>query len=95
MEFRDKVANQLMNQGPQKSPNKPSSTLTTSNGCPVDSITASQTAGPKGTITLQDFNLIDHLASFDRERIPERVVYIFIIKYDHTFIISKTYNAKT
>ena len=33
------------------------------------------TAGPKGPILLQDFNLIDKLAHFDRERIPERVVH--------------------
>lgn len=49
--------------------------LTTSNGAPVDSLTASQTAGCRGPITLQDFTLIDHLAHFDRERIPERVVH--------------------
>jgi catalase len=33
------------------------------------------TAGPRGPILLQDFTLIDKLASFDRERIPERVVH--------------------
>lgn len=33
------------------------------------------TAGPTGPILLQDFHLIDKLASFDRERIPERVVH--------------------
>lgn len=33
------------------------------------------TAGERGPIVLQDFTLIDHLASFDRERIPERVVH--------------------
>jgi len=33
------------------------------------------TAGSNGPITLQDFTLLDHLASFDRERIPERVVH--------------------
>lgn len=49
--------------------------LTTSNGAPVDSLTNSITVGPKGPITLNDFNLIDHMAAFDRERIPERVVH--------------------
>ena len=38
-------------------------------------MTASQTAGSKGPITIQDFTLVDHLAAFDRERIPERVVH--------------------
>ena len=33
------------------------------------------TAGQRGPIVLQDFNLVDHLAHFDRERIPERVVH--------------------
>ena len=33
------------------------------------------TAGPTGPILLQDFHLIDKLARFDRERIPERVVH--------------------
>ena len=33
------------------------------------------TAGPTGPILLQDIHLIDKIASFDRERIPERVVH--------------------
>jgi len=33
------------------------------------------TAGARGPIVLKDFTLIDHLAAFDRERIPERVVH--------------------
>jgi catalase len=49
--------------------------LTTSNGAPVDNNQNSMTAGPKGPILIQDFTLIDKLASFDRERIPERVVH--------------------
>lgn len=35
----------------------------------------SMTAGEFGPILLQDFHLIDKLAHFDRERIPERVVH--------------------
>jgi catalase len=50
-------------------------TLTTSSGNPVDNNQNSMTAGPRGPILLQDFTLIDKLASFDRERIPERVVH--------------------
>ena len=52
-----------------------SQTLTTSSGCPVDDNQNSLTAGPTGPILLQDFHLIDKLARFDRERIPERVVH--------------------
>ncbi|TMW58298.1 hypothetical protein Poli38472_011886 [Pythium oligandrum] len=58
-------------------PPNTSFTATTSNGAPLppNGITASATAGPRGPIVLHDFALIDHLAHFDRERIPERVVH--------------------
>ncbi|OMJ79010.1 hypothetical protein SteCoe_21039 [Stentor coeruleus] len=49
--------------------------LTTSWGRPVDNNQNSLTAGPRGPILMQDVHLIDKLASFDRERIPERVVH--------------------
>ena len=52
-----------------------SNTLTTSSGNPIDNNQNSMTAGPGGPILLQDFTLIDKLAHFDRERIPERVVH--------------------
>jgi catalase len=55
--------------------NKDNTTLTTSNGSPVDDNLNSLTAGADGPILLQDFHLIDKLAHFDRERIPERVVH--------------------
>ncbi|KAF1803918.1 catalase-like domain-containing protein [Mucor lusitanicus] len=50
-------------------------TLTTSNGNPVENNQTSQTAGQWGPVLIQDFHLIDKLAHFDRERIPERVVH--------------------
>jgi len=49
--------------------------LTTSSGSPVADNQNSMTVGPNGPIVLQDFELIDKLAHFDRERIPERVVH--------------------
>ncbi|PIA17090.1 catalase [Coemansia reversa NRRL 1564] len=49
--------------------------LTTANGNPVDNNQTSLTAGEYGPVVLQDFHLIDKLAHFDRERIPERVVH--------------------
>ncbi|TGZ82257.1 putative catalase [Ascodesmis nigricans] len=57
--------------------NKPSGppVYTTSNGCPVFNPQASQRVGTSGPLLLQDFHLIDLLAHFDRERIPERVVH--------------------
>jgi len=50
-------------------------TLTTGFGMPVDNDLNSATAGPKGPVLVQDVHLIEKLAHFDRERIPERVVH--------------------
>ncbi|VXB53659.1 Catalase [Burkholderia sp. 8Y] len=49
--------------------------LTTASGAPVGDNQNSQTAGPRGPVTLQDFWLIEKLAHFDREVIPERRVH--------------------
>ena len=49
--------------------------LTTSFGMPVDDDLNSVTAGTKGPVLIQDVHLVDKLAHFDRERIPERVVH--------------------
>jgi len=49
--------------------------LTTGFGMPVDNDLNSLTAGPKGPVLVQDVHLIEKLAHFDRERIPERVVH--------------------
>lgn len=48
---------------------------TASNGAPVHHPYEIQRAGQNGPLLLQDFHLIDLLAHFDRERIPERVVH--------------------
>jgi catalase len=50
-------------------------TLTRSTGAPVGDNQNSLTAGPNGAVLLQDHHLIEKLAHFDRERIPERVVH--------------------
>ena len=50
-------------------------TLTTADGIPVGDNQNSLTAGDRGPVLMQDFHLIDLLAHFDRERIPERVVH--------------------
>jgi catalase len=49
--------------------------LTTAFGVPVDDDLNSKTAGPRGPVLIEDFNLINKLQHFDRERIPERVVH--------------------
>ncbi len=49
--------------------------LTTNTGMPVGDNQNSKTAGENGPVLLEDLHLIEKLASFDRERIPERVVH--------------------
>ncbi|GAV52719.1 hypothetical protein ZYGR_0AG07100 [Zygosaccharomyces rouxii] len=48
---------------------------TTSNGCPVRDPNAMLKMGKFGPTLLQDHHLIDLIAHFDRERIPERVAH--------------------
>jgi len=49
--------------------------LTTTAGAPVADNQNSITAGPRGPVLLQDYQLIEKLAHQNRERIPERVVH--------------------
>jgi len=49
--------------------------LTTAAGIPVADNQNSLTAGPRGPVMMQDFHLIEKMAHFNRERIPERVVH--------------------
>ena len=44
-------------------------------GKPVDNNQHSQTAGPGGPVLMQDVHLVEKMARFNRERIPERVVH--------------------
>ena len=53
----------------------PKPTLTTESGAPVADNQRVQTAGPAGPVLLQDQHLIEKLARFNRERIPERIVH--------------------
>lgn len=50
-------------------------TLTTAGGQPVSQNQHSITAGARGPVLIQDFHLIEKLAHFNRERVPERVVH--------------------
>ena len=54
-------------------PNEPA--LTTASGTPVGDNQNSRTAGPRGPVLLEDWWLIEKMAHFNRERIPERVVH--------------------
>jgi len=49
--------------------------LTTGHGAPIADKLNSMTAGPRGPILIQDHVLLEEMAHFDRERIPERVVH--------------------
>lgn len=49
--------------------------LTTGNGAPVGDNQNSITAGSRGPTLIQDVHLLEKLAHFNRERIPERVVH--------------------
>ncbi|MFZ5494749.1 MAG: catalase [Verrucomicrobiota bacterium] len=54
---------------------QPPPVLTTASGIPVADNQNTLTAGPRGPVLLQDFHLLEKLAHFNRERIPERVVH--------------------
>lgn len=49
--------------------------LTTNEGQPWADNQHSQTAGQRGPVLIQDYQLLEKLAHFNRERIPERVVH--------------------
>jgi catalase len=49
--------------------------LTTSSGAPVGDNQNSMTAGSRGPTLIQDVHLLEKLAHFNRERVPERVVH--------------------
>lgn len=50
-------------------------TLTTAGGAPVADSQHSITAGPRGPILRQDYQMSEKLAYLARERIPERVLH--------------------
>ena len=66
--------------------------MTTSTGRPVDDNQNSMTAGDTGPLVLQDHHLLDKLAKFGRERIPERAAHakgtgahgVFVVTHDIT-----------
>mgnify|MGYP000023317388 FL=1 len=49
--------------------------MTTANGAPVGDNQNSLTAGPRGPLLAQDWQLFEKHAHFNRERIPERIVH--------------------
>ena len=49
--------------------------LTTAHGNPIGDNQNSLTAGPRGPVLMQDYQLLEKMATFNRERVPERVVH--------------------
>lgn len=49
--------------------------ITTAAGCPVADNQNSMTAGARGPVLMQDVYLMEKMAHFNRERVPERVVH--------------------
>jgi catalase len=71
------------------------STLTRDNGGVVGDNQNSITAGPNGSVLLEDVQLIQKLQRFARERIPERVVHARGAGAHGVFIASKNFSAVT
>ncbi|MEA9993617.1 catalase [Pseudomonas sp. 10B1] len=64
-------------------------TLTTASGAPVADNQNSRSAGPGGPLLLDDFHLIEKLAHFNRENIPERRVHAKGSGAHGTFTVSR------
>ena len=64
--------------------------LTQDSGAPVVDNQNSKTAGPFGGVLLEDFHLIEKLARFNRERIPERVVHARGTGAEGEFVVTNT-----
>ena len=54
---------------------KGNGTLTTRQGHPVTNNQSTRTVGPRGPATLENYQFLEKITHFDRERIPERVVH--------------------
>lgn len=69
--------------------------LTTNQGTPVADNQNSKTAGQRGPTLLEDYHLIEKIAHFDRERIPERVVHARGAGAHGVFVAEKSMKSYT
>ena len=69
--------------------------LTTTNGAPVPEDQNSVSAGERGALTFDNFRLMEKLAHFNRERIPERVVHARGTGAYGTFTLTKDMSDTT
>ena len=68
---------------------KKEDTLTTASGAPLADNQNSLTAGPRGPLLVQDWQLFEKHAHFNRERIPERVVHAKGAGVHGTFTVTR------
>ncbi|WP_165241348.1 catalase [Corynebacterium lizhenjunii] len=68
----DSAADKILNHGQRPAPESRTTPTTRPSGQPVASENTSMTAGPQGANVLNDLHLIEKLAHFNRERVPER-----------------------
>ena len=64
--------------------------MTQDSGAPIVDNQNSTTAGPFGGVLLEDFHLIEKLARFNRERVPERVVHARGTGAEGEFVVTDT-----
>ena len=69
--------------------------MTTSSGRPVGDNQNSVTAGPRGPVLMEDYLLVEKMAQFNRERIPERVVHAKGAGAHGTFSVTADITAYT
>ena len=69
--------------------------LTNYAGIPVGDNQNSLTAGPRGPVLMQDYHLIEKLAQFNRERVPERVVHAKGSGAHGYFVVTQDISAYT
>ncbi|MCJ7701082.1 MAG: catalase, partial [Anaerolineales bacterium] len=69
--------------------------LTTTHGNPVGDNQNALTAGARGPLLMQDYQLLEKMATFNRERVPERVVHAKGSGAFGTFTVTKDIGAYT
>jgi catalase len=69
--------------------------LTTAHGSPIGDNQNSLTAGPRGPLLMQDYQLLEKMATFNRERVPERIVHAKGSGAYGTFTVTKDISKYT
>lgn len=63
--------------------------ITTAAGVPVAHNQNSITAGPRGSVLMSDYQLMERMVHFNRERVPERVVHAKGVGVYGTFRVTR------